>query len=93
MAEPERRRTCCGGDCPSCLGAEAEAAAPSGGRLVGWAAVAFLMPLGLAIAGAALGGASATGRFLGAAGGLTAGLAAAGVAGRFAAAKADKESR
>ncbi len=71
----------CGGKCPTC-GRRGDSpsdpgVALSGGRLALAAAAAFLLPLGLAIAGAAVAGAAEVAKVAGAAAGLIAGAAAA----------------
>ena len=65
--------------CPHCAAADRESeqplAGPQGWRLVTASIGVFLLPLGLALAGAAGGGETKVGQFVGAVAGLAAGLA------------------
>ena len=74
----EKTENSCSGGCSRC-GSPEPPKGPAGEGLAGWrltvsAIAAFLMPLALAVAGAAMGGGSETGQFLGAMIGLGVGL-------------------
>ena len=74
----EKTESSCSGGCSRCGSAE-QPKEPAGEGLAGWwltvsAVAAFLMPLALAVAGAAMGGGSETRQFMGATIGLGVGL-------------------
>ncbi len=81
---PENKQVCIGKDCSNCPLDDAEPSEGQlrGGRLVLAAAIVFLLPLSLAIAGGVLAGAlgwiSAAGAAIGAAAGVLLALAARG---------------
>ena len=87
MSDLDRKdSSACGGGCAKCGAVDQCGQQP--GELTGWAlaassACAFLLPLAAATAGAFLAGADRTRQFLGAFGGLAAGLLAGAVAARL----------